>query len=306
MNSIELRQIGVRFGGVQALDDVTVAVEKAEVVLLAGPNGAGKSTLIHTLLGLVRPQKGELFVDGQPHPVNNSFKDQVAYLPEAVAFAPSLTGRQVLRFFARARGVSSRRIEEVLEQVGLRNAGDRAVRGYSRGMRQRLGLAVTLLPEASVVVLDEPTGGLDQEGLQVLWEVLEKWRDQGRMVLMSSHDLTLLERRVDRICLLCEGRVMADDSPAGLRTRANLPARVTFGLSETNGASLRELLKEHYGDDVYEGEGSKLHVDIAVDGLLELLDLRGRHPESVESIRVEEPGLDLIYERLLETAKEAS
>lgn len=306
MNSIELRQIGVRFGDVQALDDVTVALKKGEVVLLAGPNGAGKSTLIHTLLGLVRPQNGELFVDGQPHPVNNTFKAQVAYLPEAVAFAPNLTGRQVLRFFARARGVGSRRIEEVLEQVGLSDAGGRAVRGYSRGMRQRLGLAVTLLPEAHVVVLDEPTGGLDQEGLQVLWGLLKKWRTQGRMVLMSSHDLTLLERRVDRICLLRNGRVMADDSPAGLRKRADLPARVTFGLSEQNSSPLRALLKEHYGDDVYEGEDFRLHVDIAVDGLLELLDLRGRYPEAVESIRVEEPGLDLIYERLLETAEEAA
>ena len=306
MKSITLRDISVRFGDVQALNEVSLAIKAGEVVLLAGPNGAGKSTLIHVLLGLVRAQRGELTVDGKNRRVDNQFKARLAYLPEAVAFADNLTGRQVLRFFARARGVGKARIDEVLDRVGLSHAGGRAVRGYSRGMRQRLGLAVALLPDVDLLVLDEPTGGLDQEGLNVLWELLETWRDTGRMVLMSSHDLTLLERRVDRICLMRTGNVLADASPSGLRQRAALPARVTLDLSGQGGKDLRQALQQRYGADVDDHGASQIGVDVPPDGLLELLDFRSRFPDAVEHIRVEEPGLDLIYERLLETNREVA
>jgi Cu-processing system ATP-binding protein len=301
MKQVALRSVAVRFGKVEALAGVDVDVRSGEVVLFAGPNGAGKSTLIRVMLGLVRPQAGHLEVDGTPHRVDNAFKRTLGYLPEAVAFAENLTGRQVLRFFARARGVSAKRVEAVLELVDLSGAAGRAVRGYSRGMRQRLGLGLSVLAEPELLILDEPTGGLDQAGLSVLWSILAQWRAAGRMVVVSSHDLTLLERRVDRLCLLREGRVVAFDSPEQLRALAALPVRVTFGLATDRSraeafASAVDLAMPGARQGQFNGA---LTVEVAPDRLLPLMDVRAGHTEVVRSMRVEEPGLDQIYEHLL-------
>lgn len=302
MKRLELRDVAVRFGAVQALAGVTVGVDAGEILMLAGPNGAGKSTLLKVLLGLVRPDKGELFVDNKLARVDRHFKHSVSYLPEAVAFPDNLSGRQVLRFFAAARGVEKRRVDVVLEEVGLKAAMKRAVRGYSRGMRQRLGLALALLPEADVLILDEPTGGLDQEGLSVLWEVLARTREAGRLVLLSSHDLSLLERRVDRICILRQGKVVACAAPGDLRQLVSMPINVRFGLSDDaeQRAALTAALEGWAHTRQMHQHLDELEVEIEPQALLPLMDLRGDFPGAVNAIRVKEPGLDAVYERLLE------
>lgn len=304
MKRLSLGGVSVRFGKLPVLDGVDLEVEAGEVIVLAGPNGAGKSTLIKVVLGLVRPDAGQLFVDGHERHVDNAFKKQLGYLPEAVAFAENLTGRQVMRFFASARGVSRSRADAVLDRVGLGHAAKRAVRGYSRGMRQRLGLGLSILSEPDLLILDEPTSGLDQEGLEVLWSVLSEWRDKGRIVVMATHDLTLVERRVDRICLLRAGSVRAVDTPARLREMAALPVRVSFTLCEDSAQA--EALVERVqswdgGRDVSRSDGV-LGVEVEPKRLLSLLELRSGYPEAVSAVRVEEPGLDMVYEHLLEEA----
>lgn len=304
LQKIFLRDVAVRFGKVDALAGVDVAFQAGELLMLAGPNGAGKSTLLKVLLGLVSAARGQLLVDGKPRNVDNDLKRQLGYLPEAVAFADNLTGRQVLSFFARARGVpkAKERIGAVLERVGLADAQRRAVRGYSRGMRQRLGLGLAILHEPQLLVLDEPTGGLDQEGLSVLWTVLEEWRAANRMVLCSSHDLTLLERRVDRICVLRAGKVVADDTPARLRELVQLPVRVSFGLNGNPEQvdQLATAVEQWEAGREYQRTPGSLSVRVAPGSLLELMDLRAAHPGAVNRLRVEEPGFDAVYERLLE------
>ena len=301
MKKLELSGVHVRFGKVQALSDVGIELSSSEALLLAGPNGAGKSTLMRVLLGLVRPSQATLRVDGQERSLRRGLKRDLGYLPEAVAFSPGLSGRQVLRFFAWARGVKRRRIDEVLELVGLTHAAKRAVRGYSRGMRQRLGLGVAVLAEPELLVLDEPTGGLDQEGLTVLWSVMERWRDKGRLILIASHDLTLLERRVDRVCLLSAGKIKIQGPPEELREVAALPQRVTLHLSQLANGSADELIgaMEASGFDSVLRDDERLQVDVEHGRLLELMDIRGQFPDTIEQLRVEEPQLDQIYEALL-------
>jgi len=304
MKRLSLGGVSVRFGKLAALDGVDLEVEAGEVLVLAGPNGAGKTTLIQVILGLVRPNQGQLFVDGHERHVDNAFKRVLGYLPEAVAFAENLTGRQVMRFFASARGVKKAHADEVLERVGLAHASRRAVRGYSRGMRQRLGLGLAILSDPELLILDEPTGGLDLEGLDVLWDVLAEWRQKGRIVVMATHDLTLAERRVDRICLLRAGSVRAVDTPARLREMAGLPVRVSFTLCE--GSAQAEALVERVrrwgeGHEVSRSDGV-LGVEVEPNGLLPLLELHSGYPEAVSAVRVEEPGLDMVYEHLLEEA----
>jgi len=302
MKQITLEDVSVRFGDVQALHRVSAQLRGGEVLMLVGPNGAGKSTLLKVLLGLIEADACTLRVDGELARVDKKFKSFLGYLPESVAFAESLSGRQVLGFFARARGVARGQVAAVLDRVGLAHAAKRAIRGYSRGMRQRLGLGIAILGDPALLVLDEPTGGLDQEGLTVLWSVLEEARASGRMVILSSHDLTLLEKRVDRICLLAGGRVLADASPAQLRQRAALPVRVSFNLAEPmclNPAPFTAALNSAGlgGDVAFDRTG--LAVRVPPGDLLRVLDVRSQFNGAVQGVRVQEPGLDAVYEHLL-------
>ncbi|MCK6590186.1 MAG: ABC transporter ATP-binding protein [Polyangiaceae bacterium] len=272
-------------------------------MILAGPNGAGKSTLIGVLLGLVRADRGTLCVDGTDQPgVTAAFKERLGYLPEAVAFAEALTGRQVLLFFARARGVPRARVDEVLARVGLGDAARRAVRGYSRGMRQRLGLAVAILSIPELLILDEPTGGLDQEGLAVFGSILDEWREAGRLVLIATHDLGLMERRVDRIVVLKSGRVIADAPPAELRQAVALPIRVTFKFARdgADAAAFAASIEPVAAPGSIAYADGLLRAEVEPALLLALLDRRDADRTLIEGLRVEEPGLEQVYERLLE------
>lgn len=304
---VRLEDIQVRFGDLAALAGVSLDLRPGKVTVLVGPNGAGKSTLMGVLLGLVRADSGRVLVDGKAYPgLPVAARHHLGFLPEAVAFADNLSGREVLRFFARARALPRARVEAILGRVGLTAAAGRPVRGYSRGMRQRLGLGVAILSDPELLVLDEPTGGLDQQGLTLLWEVLAEWREAGRTVLLTTHDLSLIERRADILCVMREGLVRAEGSPEQLRRMVGLPVRVSLEL--TGGvavgslvASLRARDLGHPSVEPSQGGHHRLELEVAPDRLLEVLREMDRYEPSVRHLRVHEPGLDDVYERLLET-----
>ena len=300
---LSVEGISVHFGEVLALSGIDLDFPAGEVAVFAGPNGAGKSTLMAVLLGLVEPDTGKLMVDGEDlvqagARAHRRFRERLGYLPEAVAFAENLTGLEVMRFFARARGVSRARVDDVLEQVGLQRASRRAVRGYSRGMRQRLGLGIAILPEPELLILDEPTGGLDQEGLSLLWRVLKEWRSSGRRALLSTHDLALVERRVDRVHVLSDGRLKASGTPDALRRLAGLAIRVRVEMEDMSQAeSLAGMLSQDLSVPVDLGEGE---IGLSIPASDVFAVIRAVDGQAVSGVRVEEPGLDAVYEALLE------
>ena len=301
---VELHDIHVRFGGLAALGGVSLQLEPGQVSVLVGPNGAGKSTLMGVLLGLVRADHGEVRVDGRAGPcLPRSEREKLGYLPEAVAFADNLSGRQVMRFFASARGLSRDRAEAVLSRVGLAQAAGRRVRGYSRGMRQRLGLGVAILSDPALLVLDEPTGGLDQEGLSLLWEILAESRERGRTVLVSTHDLALIEKRADHLCVLRDGLVRAQGSPESLRRQVGLPVQIRLELSDEAAASVILAGIRGIGGGALErlpGHSLRtLVLEVPADRLLEALRVVDASAAAIRHLRVEEPGLDDVYEHLL-------
>lgn len=302
-DGLALEGVCVRYGAVKALDGFGLRAARGAVTMLAGPNGAGKSTLIRVLLGLVAADEGRMRYGGETVRADIAFRRRLGYLPEAVAFSDSLTGREVMRFFASARGVARDRVELCLERVGLAAVAKRVVRGYSRGMRQRLGLAVALVADPEILVLDEPTGGLDQDALTILWSVLDEWRSRGRVVLLASHEIGLLEPRVDDVALLAGGRLLVQGTPAALRDAAALPARVTLRLAESlDGARASAWVRASGVTSAahLSVHGEEISLEVAPAELVRLLDARTSLGVAVTDVRVAEAPFDEVYRRLLE------
>jgi Cu-processing system ATP-binding protein len=222
---LTLSTITKRFGRTTALAEVSLEVAPGERVALIGHNGAGKSTLMKIVLGLIAADKGEVRVAGAA-PGSRAARAATAYLPENVAFHPALTGLEQVRLYLRLRGESPRLGHALLERVGLGDAAGRRIGTYSKGMRQRVGLAQALIGRPQLMVLDEPTSGLDPVSRREFYAILDDLAQQGTAILLSSHALTEVEARTDRIAILSRGRLVANNSLAALRRAAALPIRI--------------------------------------------------------------------------------
>jgi len=194
-----------RYGPVTAVDGLTFTVEPGQVTGFLGPNGAGKTTTLRMLLGLVTPTAGKALIGGQRYADIGEPRRAVGAVLETTGFHPGRTGGDHLRVLAAASGIPAERVTAVLGQVGLADAADRRVRGYSLGMRQRLGLAAALLGDPQVLVLDEPGNGLDPAGMAELRDQLRGLAADGRTILMSSHVLSEVAQTVDRVIIIAGG-----------------------------------------------------------------------------------------------------
>jgi ABC-2 type transport system ATP-binding protein len=216
MPVIEVRGLTKRFGPVLAVDRLSFAVEPGEVVGFLGPNGAGKTTTLRMLLGLVRPDAGTATINGQAYPDLPEPLHQVGAVLEASSFHPGRTARNHLRVQALAGEADPSRIDDVLGLTGLTDAADRRVGGFSLGMRQRLGLATALLTDPELLILDEPTNGLDPEGVRWLRDLLRGMATEGATVLVSSHILAEVAHTADSVVILDHGQLVAQSSLADL------------------------------------------------------------------------------------------
>jgi len=230
-----------RHGAVETVSAVSLTVAAGERVALLGHNGAGKTTLMRMILGLTRIDGGAIAVFGAP-PGTHAARAASAYLPESVAFHPALTGREQLRLYASLRGERGRVADGLLERVGLAEAADRRIGAYSKGMRQRLGLAQALLGRPRLAVLDEPTSGLDPVSRRDFYALVDGLAAEGAAVLLSSHALTELEARTDRIAILREGTLVADAPIEALRARAHLPIRLRVAARTETAAEVADRL----------------------------------------------------------------
>jgi len=216
---IEVNGLRKRFGPAVALDGMTFTVRAGQVTGFAGPNGAGKSTTMRIILGLDRPDDGTALVGGQPYAALRRPLTHVGALIDAGAVQPSRTGRNHLLWLAHSQGLPVRRVDEVIDQVGLRTAARRRAGGYSLGMRQRLGVAAALLGDPPVLILDEPFNGLDPEGMVWMRRLLRERAADGRVVLIASHLMGELQDLAGHVVVVGRGRVVADAPVADLRAR---------------------------------------------------------------------------------------
>jgi ABC-2 type transport system ATP-binding protein len=220
---IEIRELTKAYGDHTAVDRLTFTAPAGRVTGFLGPNGAGKTTTFRCLLGLARPTAGAALIDGRAYHELAAPRRSVGAVLESAGFHPARSGRDHLRIVARAAGLDPAGIEPALETVGLAGAADRRVGRWSLGMRQRLGIATALLGDPAVLVLDEPANGLDPEGVRWVRQILRTWADEGRTVMVSSHQLAEIGQVIDRVVILREGRLVAETDTA------DLPAAATPG-----------------------------------------------------------------------------
>jgi ABC-2 type transport system ATP-binding protein len=226
MAAIEIKGLSKRFGDVAAVDDLSFSAREGAVTGYLGPNGAGKTTTLRMLLGLVTPSGGSATFNGRPYAELRQPIREVGAVLEATNFHPGRKARQHLRVQAIAAGIPPARVDEVLQEVGLADAANRRVKGFSLGMRQRLGLASALLGSPKVLILDEPTNGLDPEGVHWLRQYLRAFADNGGSVLVSSHLLAEVAQTVDDIVIVANGRLITQSSLTDLERGAKAGVRV--------------------------------------------------------------------------------
>jgi ABC-2 type transport system ATP-binding protein len=205
---IEVSHLTKRFGSLTAVDDLSFEVHPGRVTGFLGPNGAGKTTTLRIALGLVRATSGNVTFDGRRYAEMRKPMRQIGAALEASSFHPGRSGREHLKMLAPLVGVPDSRVDEVLGQVGLTDAAKKRVKGYSLGMRGRLGLAATLLGDPQVLLLDEPTNGLDPEGIAWMRGLLRHLAGEGRTILISSHLLSEVQQTVDDVVIIAQGKLV--------------------------------------------------------------------------------------------------
>jgi ABC-2 type transport system ATP-binding protein len=223
---IQSDSLSKRYGSVLAVDDLSFNIEAGTITGFLGPNGAGKSTTLRMLLGLAEPTSGHATIFGQPYGQLATPALRVGAVLEATDFHPGRSGRDHLRMLSRAVGLPDSRVDEVLSLVELQDAAKRRVKGYSLGMRQRLGLASALLGDPDLLVLDEPANGLDPEGVRWLRDFLRDFASGGRTVLVSSHVLAEVAQTVDQVLIINHGRLVTESTLADLTAHVGGAVRV--------------------------------------------------------------------------------
>ncbi|AKI01958.1 ABC-type multidrug transport system, ATPase component [Hoeflea sp. IMCC20628] len=285
---VKASNISMKFKAVDALTDVSIDVAPGEQVALLGHNGAGKTTLFRLILGFIKPTAGSISIAGF-EPGSDGARRTVSYLPEQVAFPKMLTGREVVRFYAKLKGAALDDVQSVLDKVELVEAADRRVDTYSKGMRQRLGLAQALVGKPDLLLLDEPTSGLDPLSRQHFYELIADVARQGGAVLLSSHGLSELEAKTDRVAILRKGRLVANAPLADLQREANLPIRIRVraaaGAVEKVHAEMGGGRINCASVELFCAQGDKMRILSQISGL----------GAQVEDVDVAAPTLDEVY-----------
>jgi len=257
---IEVSNLRKEYDGVVAVDGISFKVEKGEIFALLGPNGAGKTTTIKSILGLIN-YEGEIKIEGKEGRSNEKeIKRKLGYLPEKVAFYDNLTAIQTLQFFAELKGLKNVDFMALLKEVGLEKDAERKVGGYSKGMLQRLGFAQCIMGSPSLLILDEPTTGLDAVGAYELRDKIKRLNEEGVTILLSSHILSEVQELSDRVAIMNKGKVVAIDTVENLSKKFEVEPRLRVELQRPSEYILKVV------------KGIKSVKDVKADGnVLEIL-----------------------------------
>lgn len=299
---VETSSLTKHYGPIKAVDGLSLQMNPGEVYGFLGPNGSGKSTTILMLLGMTEPTSGTVSVAGHdPTRDPTSVKRQVGYLPEAVGFYPDLTGKRNLMYTAELNGINKReaeqKVEEVLQMVQLSEAGHRPAGQYSRGMRQRLGLADVLLKEPKLVILDDPTLGLDPAGIQWLLNLIENMAKQkGIAVFLSSHQLHEVQRICDRVGIMSRGKMVLEGTVSELTASQDGGFEVYLEVQRSN-KQLIDAISNMKSVTSVINNGNKLTISSSVDIRNQVSEIAFEQKAGLVELRASNRSLEEIYLR---------
>ncbi len=293
--TITSQDLSKAYRSLKALDQVSLDIAPGECVALVGPNGAGKSTLFKLCLGLVPPTSGSLNVLGSsPQEARFSqVKQRLGFLPEHAQFQGSLNAYETLRFFARLKGADEAENKALLQRVQLSEAAGRRVSTYSKGMRQRLGLAQALIGTPDLLLLDEPMSGLDPEARRNFFQIIDEEKARGAAIVLSSHILTELEARTDRVAILSQGRLRALGAISQLRKELHLRPRIRLRADANQMRKLANHFAGRFDQAVFMNGAAVL--DCPPEDKLELLRELMSDELEFEALDIIEPSLEQIF-----------
>lgn len=295
---VSLTNVSKQYPNLNALNNINLSLEKGEVLGLFGHNGAGKTTMMKLILGVISPSHGDVKVMGVSPDSKQAWhmREKMGYLPENVSFYEHLTGLEVLTYFSKLKGYANAQAKKhaiaLLEKVGIAHAMKRQVKTYSKGMRQRLGLAQAFIGYPKLLLLDEPTVGLDPIATAEFYKTVDELKQQGTSVILCSHVLPGVEKHIDRAMILSSGNMLAMGTLEELRKAANLPIKIKpYGLNgalRTDSQLVKYLTDDNQLDTLIVPEQDKLTT------LRQLLAY-----ERVTDVDVEKANLEQVYQYYL-------
>ncbi|MEO8035379.1 MAG: ABC transporter ATP-binding protein [Acidobacteriota bacterium] len=292
---IRYERFSKSFDRIRAVDSFSLTVERGEVVALLGPNGSGKTTTLKAAAGLLKPTSGAVSIGGRPAS-EPAARHVISFLPQKVSFPDSLTGREVVEFYRRLRNLEAARTDDALRFASLNGASNRALSTYSGGMLQRLGLAVAVLPDAEVMLLDEPTAALDPAGLSLFYDLAERRRGEGKAVLFTSHQLGDVERLADRFAIIVDGKLVALMTAPELSGELASRGAMRLTLDREAGLLLPKVL-------VLSPHASAVGNEIVIPGSAQMraqvIDIVRESNATIQSLTTEEGRLDMMYRELV-------
>mgnify|MGYP006294621925 CR=1 FL=1 len=300
MNAIETQHLVKVFGDLRAVDDVSFSVKEGEIFSLLGPNGAGKSTTISMISGLLSPTDGDALVFGnsvRKHPTKA--QELLGIVPQELAIYPDLTGRQNLMFWGRMFGLRGemlrQRVEEVLDLTELTERQNQNAEKYSGGMKRRLNIGIALLHRPKLIILDEPTVGIDPQSRRRILDGVKQFRDDGTTVLYTTHYMEEAEELSDRIGIIDHGKIIALGTQDELNKLVGEKERILLSISEPD--KMAEVFKTLPHVDLVERlDGHSLITTDDADALVpQLFDLAQRHDARISSVEIQEVTLETVF-----------
>ncbi len=300
-----LQVIGVSksYGNVRALEKVSLTVNRGEIVSLLGPNGAGKTTLLKIIVGVLAPDEGEVLIDGRDVWASLDVKAKIGYLPQENILYKSLNAYENLLFYALLYGLSRReaksRISELIVKLGMEEYAKRLVRTYSGGMKKRLSIAATIIHEPELLVLDEPTTGLDPHVRREIWSLIKEQRGKGRAILLATHYMEEAEELSDRVYIIDKGKVIAHGTPEELKKKYGDETVVELEVKNPS-EKLREALARYSssGRVVVDENVYRVYVREYEEILPKLVEEAIRVGAKPVSTRLREPTLEDVFIKL--------
>ena len=295
-NVIEVRGVAKYFGETRAVDGVDLTVQTGELFGLIGHNGAGKTTLFKMMLGLLPATRGDIHIDGQAvrGEAFRQVRCSIGYLPESLALYDNLSGLEIMQFFAKLKDADPASCLPLLEKMGLADAARRRVRGYSKGMRQRLGFAQALLGSPRLLFLDEPTNGLDPQGIREFYQILWELREQGVTAILSSHILAEIQLRVDRLALMRTGKIQALGTVHALREELHLPLDFQLTLRPGTEETLRQALINQPISSI-QFSGITAHIRCPREQKMAMLNTLMMLDDVLMDLQIKEPSLEDVF-----------